>query len=228
MQTGRITTLSILVIFLTGWSAVGRETQSGRTCCCAGQLAEIEQQLELTDDQASALQHIVAGRQEDRDAIFTDHGLERGDLLALQQKMSSFSRQVRARLATVMDQEQLQILHQEIVENGPLEFMQLPKDEKVARLQDFLGLSEEEGGQVAAILEEGRAQRRKLLQASAVNPAHLLSLRRDMAAFRAELQKSVREILSPEQMEQFEERRRRIPLRECGYGLVFTGQGGQL
>ena len=228
MKSGKLTALTILVIFLTSWSAPAHEAQAGNKYFCAGHLAMMQEQLDLTDEQASVMQEILAGGQETIDEIFASHGLERGDLRMMRQEMRKFRRLGTERLGTIMDQEQLQILHQEIFENGPLEFMQLPEDEKLALVQDFLGLNEEEGSQVAAILEEGRVQRENVLESSGFNPEQMMSLRQDMTNHREELKKSLSEILSNEQMEQFEELSSRMQLRNSGYGLSFASQGGQL
>ncbi len=220
--------LAMLAVFVTAWSAASREPQAGNNYFCAGQLNMLQEQLDLTDEQATDVQEILVDGQETITEIIGNYGLQRSDMRMVRREMSKFRQQNPEKLTAVLDEEQLQTLLQEIFAIGPLEFLSSGKDEKFVLVQDLLGLSEEKAGLVVTILEEGEMQRQKVLENSGFNPLDMVALRLDITEHRQNLKRNLYEILNSEQMEQFEKLSSRIRPWSREYEPIFEGQGEQL
>lgn len=220
--------LAMFAVFVTAWSAAIREPQASNSDFCAGQLNMLQEQLDLTDEQATVVQEILVDGQETITEIIGNYGLQRSDMRMVHREMSKFRQQNPEKLTAVLDEEQLQTLLQEIFAIGPLEFFSSRKDEKFVLIQDLLGLSEEKAGLVVTILEEGEMQRQKALENSGFNLFDMVALRQDMAEHRQNLKRNLYEILNSEQMEQFEKLSSRIRPWSRENGPTFEGQGDQL
>jgi len=220
--------LAMLAVFVAAWSAAIRESQASNNYFCAGQLNMLQEQLDLTDEQATVVQEILVDGQETITEIIGNYGLQRSDMRMVRREMSKSRQQNPEKLTAVLDEEQLQTLLQEIFAIGPLEFLSSGKDEKFVLVQDLLGLSEEKAGLVVTILEEGEMQRQKALENSGFNPFDMVALRQDITEHRQNLKRNLYEILNSEQMEQFEKLSSRIRPWNREYEPAFEGQGDQL
>jgi DNA-binding MarR family transcriptional regulator len=188
----------------------------------------LQEQLDLTNEQATVVQEILIDGQETITEIIGNYGLQRSDMRMVRREMSKVRQQYPEKLTAVLDEEQLQTLLQEIFAIGPLEFLSSGKDEKLVLVQDLLGLSEEKAGLVVTILEEGEMQRQKVLENSGFNPLDMVALRLDITEHSQNLKRNLYEILNSEQMEQFEKLSSRIRPWSREYEPTFEGQGDQL
>lgn len=213
MKPAKFTAFIILFVFLTARNVKAHEPYIGSGIFGAKQLDMMQEQLELTDEQATVVQNILAVNKEAMKQIAEEHGLQRGDMRKVHREMKKSREQYPEKLAAILDHEQLQALRKEIFANGPFRFIQLSEEEKLASLQNFLGLSKEIANQVAAILEEGKMQHAKILEDLGFNPALMIAFQQDMATCRKEIEKSLSEVLSEKQMKKFEELRNQMKLR---------------
>ena len=225
MKPGKLIALTTLAIALTAWGVTAYEPQTGNEFFYGSHQGMMQEQLDLTDEQADAVQEILVDGQETLTILFEHHGLEYKNVRRMRREMVKFRQQNLKKLTTILNEEQFQILHQEIFNNGPLAFMLLPEEERIVHMQELLGLSDEDACLVAAILEDGEGQRDNLLDNAGVNPIEMEVLRQDMASRREELKESLREILNDEQMEQVDEFSSRMKLWNRGYGVPFMNQG---
>lgn len=205
MKPGQLIVPIILVIFLMAWGVIAHEPYAGNIPSAAKQMSMIREQLALTDEQAVAVQDILAVGKEAMEGIIASHGLQRRDMRKMQGELKKFREQGLEKLAAILDQKQLRILDEEIFASGPLGFMQLSEKEKRNCLQDILEVSEEKVNQVATVLDDGRVQREKALENLGLNHPMMMAFHQDVAVYQKEMKKSLSELLSEKQMERFEE-----------------------
>lgn len=214
MKPTKVIALFILFVFPTPWSVKAHEPHIGSGIFGTTRLSMLIEQLELTDEQAAAVQDVLVASKEAIEKVGESHGLQREDMRKVHREMKKLREQYPEKLAAILDHEQLQALRTEIFANGPFRFMQLPEDEKLVSLQNLLRLSEETANQVAAILEEGKLQYAKILEDLGLNPALMTAFQQEMVTCRKEMAKSLSEVLSEKQMQQFEGLRNQMRLRD--------------
>ncbi len=228
MTPVKLNAVLMLTILLLSWNALDRKAQAGNGYSCFGPVTMLQEQLDLSDEQVAAMQEIFTDHHRAMLATAADQGLEQGNLQGMRREMATFRQQGLIELAAILGQEQLQLLRTEILESSPLQFRQLSEEEKLVRVQNGLGISEEEARQVAAILEQSMGQRGKVLQDAGVNLEQMMAIRRQMSEQRLELIEELSTVLDEEQQQRFAEFSSRMQQKNSGYGFPMMDMDGRL
>lgn len=198
-------TLAILTVLLTAWNAQAHGPQGATGSFGTRHLAMMQTVLDLTDKQTATVKEIFNNGRQDISKLVKQHNFKRSDMGVMRAVTGKFRQDAFAQLETLLSKEQLRTLRKEIIEQAPMEFILLSKEEKQIRLQDVLELNEEEADQVATVFEQEKAKHEAVLTNLGFSPEQMLAFRQDMLTQREEIKRELGEILSVEQMEQFEE-----------------------
>jgi len=226
MKRAKLITLIILAVFLMARVAFANEPFTGKGRFGDEYLDRIQEQLDLTEEQAISVQEIFTGGKHDMAELFEKHGLERSEVRILRQELAKFRQEPFENLKTELSQEQLLTLRNEIMKDGALNFILLPEEEKLIRIQHSLEISEDQANRVVPLLEEGRSERENVLENLGLNIEQMIVIQQDMATHREEMKNSLSTVLNVQQMDQFEELLRyRMEHGKRGHGRLFIRKG---
>jgi Spy/CpxP family protein refolding chaperone len=225
MKKTKLIALAGLIAFLTAWNVTAHDLSGAKGSFGTKHLEMMQVVLDLTDEQSGAMQKIFASNMQNIQAIIKHHGLKRSDMRVMRTVTGKFRQDAQEQLKTVLTQSQILKLREELSQNGILGFILLSQEEKQTRLQNILGVDEENAGQIVAVLEQERAKHRKIMGNLGFDSEQMPTFQQSMLAQREEIKKELSEILNAEQLEQFEKLSHRMQQRRGDHFGPFATKG---
>ncbi len=224
MKQAKIITLSIFMILLTAMGAVAFGPPKDQGPFNTKQLQMMQAILDLTDEQNTAVKEIFAGARKNIQMLAQNNHLKRKDIQVLRTLINKFKEEGQEQLATVLDEEEIQVMCEKLSTENTLAFILLPSAEMQLRLQDILGLATERANEVAAIFEQKKAQHNQVLINLGFDTEQIILFQQELIAQLDDVKQSLEEILSLEQMEIFEKVSSRMRMADRGSFTTFENE----
>ncbi len=216
MKQKKIFTLVISMVLLAACGAAAFGPPEGGGHFGTKQLQMMQTILDLTDEQSTAVKKVFTDTRNNILMIIENNGLQRNDMKVLRTLTGKFKEEGQKQLATVLSEEEIQVMHEKLFTENTLTFILLPSAEKQAWLQDTLGLDAERAGQVSTLLEQKKSQHKQVLVNLGYDAEQIVKFRQELIAQRQDAKKSLQKILSMQQMDLFEKISTRMKLAERG------------